>query len=287
MGELIAISEARAVLKRLGMDRVPVDVTAIARQLGFEIKKNDKMMAGESGQLLVVGQQKYILVNSNDSEFRQRFTVLHEIAHAVLELPSNHGDVVTASALESYASRPKEEVLCDVFAAECLVPWHLLLPMTEAHSYTAETIAALSETFQASRSCVASRFAQASRDMLVYVLSEGGIIRYVASSQQTREHSYWIPIGAPLPRESAASSMRRRRSEWAEASGDGTTWSSSDCATSIACDEEAIYLERWDQTLSFITLEKVADLRPGNRRASDDDNERLPELTGVLPWPKR
>lgn len=286
MGEVIAISEARAVLKRLEVDRIPVDVTAIAQELGFVVKKSEKMSAGESGQLFMIGQKKHIIVNGNDSEFRQRFTVLHEIAHDVLNLPSVHGDALSISALESYRSRPKEEVLCDVFAAECLVPWHLLAPMTANVPFTAETVEELSETFQASRPCVASRFAQASRDMLVYVLSESGIVRYVASSQHARERRYWVPIGIRLPSESAAALARSRRAEFAEASIDGTVWSSSDYASAVFCDEEAIYLQSWDQTVSLLTL-GTADSIAANRTAAEEDDELLSELTGILPWPRR
>lgn len=287
MEEIIAISEARGLLKRLGVERIPVDVVAIAAELGFDVRESQKLAANESGQLFKIGHQKHILVNGNDSPFRQRFTVLHEIAHEALGLPSVHGDVVSASALESYASRPKEEVLCDVFAAECLVPWRLLAPMTQESPYDAETIERLSEKFQASKSCVASRFAQTSCDMHVFVLSENDVIRYVVASQAVRERRYWISIGTRVPTDSAAAQARRNGTTLAEASLDGTVWSSSDYANSVCCDEEAISLESWGQCLSLITLEEIKRSGPVDQRESDEDDELLCELTGKLPWPRR
>ena len=287
MEEIIAISEARALLKRLGVNTIPVDVTAIAGELGFDVKTSEKMSVGESGQLFTIGDKKHILVNGNDSAFRQRFTVLHEIAHDVLNLPSVHGDVVSSSALESYASRPKEEILCDVFAAECLVPWQQLAPMTQEYPYTAETIELLAEEFQASRPCVASRFAQTSRELLVYVLAENEKIRYVVPSRAVRERRYWISIGVMVPKESAAALARRNGTNFAETSLDGSVWSSSDCANSLYCDEEAILLDRWQQTLSLLTLEEIRRSASVSRTGNREEDELLPELTGELPWPKR
>ena len=50
-----------------------------------------------------------ITVNGNHKKERQRFTVLHEIAHIVLELPSeHHGTTITTQELISYRARPKE-----------------------------------------------------------------------------------------------------------------------------------------------------------------------------------
>lgn len=287
MDELVAITEARGLLKRLRIDCIPVDVIAIAGSLGFNVKQSDNMAPNESGQLFTVGGNRHIVVNASDSPVRQRFTVLHEIAHEVLGLPSNHGNAITASELERYVSRPKEEVLCDVFAAECLVPWKLLLPMTHDSNFDAETIEQFSNTFQASRPCVASRFAQASQEMLAYVLSEYGVIRYVASSQSLRERQVWIGIGSKIPSVSAAALSRRNQTKVAEASLDGTDWSSSDSAARFYCDEEAISLHAWDQTLSLLTFEQKRKANPTTYNERSEDRELLPELTGQLPWPKR
>lgn len=287
MDELVAITEARGLLKRLRIDCIPVDVVAIAGSLGFNVRESDNMAPGEAGQLFTIGGNRHIVINSKDSSFRQRFTVLHEIAHEVLGLPSNHGNAITASELEQYVSRPKEEVLCDVFAAECLVPWKLLLPMTHESNFDAETIERFSDVFQASRPCVASRFAQASQEMLAYVLSENGVVRYVASSQSLRESRVWIGIGSKIPTVSAAALSRRNQKDVAEASLDGSDWSSSDSATQLYCDEEAVALHAWDQVLSLLTFEQKRGVSSTAHSERNEDRELLPELTGQLPWPKR
>ena len=287
MDEVIAITKARGLLKDLGIDRYPVDVNAIAGKLGFEIKSSDQLSPNEAGHVVQLPDRHIIVVNSKDLPYRQRFTIMHEVAHEALQLPSSHGNNISSSQLESYTSRPREEVLCDVFAAECLVPWHLILPLTKAFPYEISTIRKLSDDFQASRTCVASRFAQASHDLNIFVLAENGVIRNVIPSRAVREHRFWINIGIKLPNESAAETALRTGKNEATVDSDGSVWSASDAASSFACYEEAIVLEKWKQTLSMLTLETIEDTGNKSYRESSDEDELLPELTGELPWPKR
>ena len=287
MDDVIAISKARGLLRDLRIDQYPVDVNAIAAQLGFQIKSSDQLGPNEAGHVVKLPDRHIIVVNSNHLPYRQRFTIMHEVAHEALQLPSNHGNKISSNQLESYTSRPREEVLCDVFAAECLVPWHLILPLTEEMPYEISTINKLSDDFQASRTCVASRFAQASRELNIFVLAENGVIRNVVPSRAAREQRFWINIGIKLPTGSAADSALRTGQSEATADSDGSIWSASDSASRFACYEEAIVLEKWGQTLSMLTLETIYDTGRNSHLESSDEDELLPELTGELPWPKR
>ena len=123
--------------------------------------------------------------------------------------------------------------------------------------------------------------------MHVFVLSENDVIRYVVASQSVRERRYWIAIGARVPRDSAAAQVRRDGKTFAQVNLDGTVWSSSDYADVLSCDEEAICLQSWGQTLSLITLEEIRPSGSVDRHESDEDDELLRELTGKLPWPRR
>src|SRR4030067_3421138 len=82
------------------------------------------MQDAESGRVIPLPGKYAIEVNGNHSTERQRFTVLHEIAHIILGLPSSHSEITTADLLHRYDYRLPEEILCDVFAAECLLPYH-------------------------------------------------------------------------------------------------------------------------------------------------------------------
>ena len=76
------------------------------------------MDEGESGYTLTRPNGKRVItVNSVETEERQRFTICHEIAHVILELPSKHDEVPSWSS----AKRDVNEVMCEVFAAELLM----------------------------------------------------------------------------------------------------------------------------------------------------------------------
>lgn len=73
-----------------------------------------------------VGGRNLLFVSSSDSPERQRFTVLHELAHIVLDLPSNQCATDVDFGMFSYAARPPEEVVCDTSAAERPLPHEFL-----------------------------------------------------------------------------------------------------------------------------------------------------------------
>lgn len=285
MDDLTAVSRARQLLTRLNIRSFPVDVLAIAADRGFKIHESNKLAKGEAGSTFVKNGSKIILLNSSDHPYRRRFTVLHEIAHHVLDLPSVHGEKLGSTELERYKGRPKEEVLCDIFAAECLVPWQLIQSLTDELDFTAATVRNLSDRFEASKPCVASRFAQTSRGLLAYVLAEEGVVRNVIPSKTLRERGVWIN-GVHLPHVSAAIRAARSEANTETADLDGSDWSSSDCASRFSCYEEAINLGVWGQTLSLLTFEEIAGSTTGAPTTSEED-ELLPELTGYLPWPKK
>jgi Zn-dependent peptidase ImmA (M78 family) len=288
MDENIVISKARKLLKDASIHQAPVDVDTIALSLGFHVSRKE-LPDGEAGSTFERRGKKHILVNQKDSVNRQRFTILHEIAHHVLQLPSKHGETVPSDELERFKGRPGEEVLCDVFAAECLVPWQLIQPLAEQNDFTLENLAALSMQFQASRSCVASRFAQASKDFLAFVVAEDGIVQYSITSKALRESKIWIAKGIKLPRNSAAAeAIESDSSRLFTAELDGLDWSSSDEARRFVCFEEATYYAPAGQTQSILIFEE-AEVRPasnGYRQPRSDDDDLLEELSGYPGWSK-
>ncbi|AZD61042.1 protein of unknown function DUF955 [Pseudomonas chlororaphis subsp. aurantiaca] len=287
MDENVAVARARKLLKDAGINTAPVDVDALALFLGFKVTRTE-LDEGEAGSTFVRRGQKHILVNEEDGVLRQRFTIVHEIAHHVLELPSKHGETVPGHELERFTGRHPEEVLCDVFAAECLVPWGLIQPMAEEKDFTLEHLADLVDHFQASRSCIASRFAQASDGHLAFVVAEDGVIKYSIGSQALREARVWITKGIPLPQNSAAAKAYKAGiSGLHEADSEGTDWSNSDDARRFACFEQATYHVPTRQTQSILIFEEL-DQRPASKgyRANHNDDGLLEELDGRPGWSK-
>lgn len=287
MDENVVISRARKLLKDAGINTAPVDVEALAVHLGFKVSRV-KLPDGEAGSTFERRGQRHIWVNEKDSLVRQRFTILHEIAHHVLELPSKHGETVPAGELERFTGRHQEEISCDIFAAECLVPWAMIQPLAEEKDFTLDHLAELADHFQASRSCIASRFAQASEGHLAFVVAEDGVVKYSIGSKALREARVWITKGIPLPQNSAAAKAHKDGiSGLQEADIEGTDWSSSDDAHRFACYEQATYHAPTRQTQSILNFEEL-DQRPvsNDYRANHDDDDLLEELDGRPSWSK-
>lgn len=287
MDENVAVARARKLLKDAGINTVPVDVEALAIHLGFKVSRRE-LSDGEAGNTFVKRGQKHIVVNEKDGVQRQRFTIVHEIAHHVLELPSKHGETVPGHELERFTGRHPEEVLCDIFAAECLVPWGLIQPMTEERDFTLEHLGELADHFQASRSCIASRFTQASEGHMAFVVAEDGVVKYSIGSKALREARVWITKGIPLPQNSAAAKAHKARiSGLHEADIEGTDWSHSDDARRFACYEQATYHAPTRQTQSILNFEEL-DQRPvsNSHRANHDEDDLLEELDGRPGWSK-
>lgn len=286
MDEITAISRARKLLDRYHVRNYPVDVMGIALAEGYVVRESEKLADDEDGQTLTVGDRRFIVVNKNSRLYRRRFTIMHELAHHVLELPSAHGSHLAANELERFRSRPAEEVLCDVFAAECLVPWQLIQPLTETFDFSIDAVTTLSDRFEASKLCVASRFAQASASTLAYVVAEEGTIKYSVSSRALRDARIFLRTAVALPGQSAAAQAIRAGRSAAIADMEATEWSHSDAADNFSVHEEAIYHAAWGQTLSLLTFEED---RPASRISSvraEDEDDLLPELTGELSWDK-
>ncbi|MEH6494022.1 ImmA/IrrE family metallo-endopeptidase [Halopseudomonas sp.] len=288
MDENIAVARARKLLKDAGITTVPVDVEALASFLDFRVLRTE-LAKGEAGCTVERRGKICIWVNQNDSPARQRFTILHEIAHHVLELESKHGDSVPSDELERFSGRPPEEVLCDIFAAECLVPWEVVQPLAEDKDFTLEHLSELAEQFQASRACVASRFAQASEAHLAFVVAEEGVVKYSVNSKALKASKVWITKGVPLPKSSAAAkAFMSGASGFHEADSEGLDWSSSDDARRFACYEQATYHAPTKQTQSILIFEELEQppVSSGYRHARDDRDDFLEELDGYPGWSK-
>jgi hypothetical protein len=287
MDDITAIARARKFLRERGITTAPVDAWGLAQAEGFEVRESAKLADDEAGQTCVIGERRLIIVNKNDHPYRRRFTILHEVAHHVLALPSQHGSHLKSSELERYRSRPPEEILCDVFAAECLVPWTLIKPLSDEHEFTADAITSLSSQFEASKPCIASRFATASGAALAYVVAEDGIIKYPVCSSALRNAQIWMPKDVPLPRNSAAARAIATGNDHAVGETNGSDWSNSDAAERYSVREEAIYMPQWGQSLSLLTFEEDVPAPRATDRRSAEDEDLLPELTGYLAWGKR
>lgn len=281
MDEFVAITRARALVRKVNPATARAPVDAYVKAVGAQLRIESDLGPDEPGYSTLINGTHFICVNGNDREPRRRFTVFHEIAHIVLGLPSEHG----AMPWWSYAKRSPNEIYCDVFAAELLLPIHLFQPRVELAEIGLSAISALAQEFAASHAATGARFAMAISAPCAFVLSEQGRVRYTSRSKTLREANAWIPPGRPLPAGSLSARLR----------AGGTADGSVEIAADLWFDgwrrggsllEEALHLNQWDQTLSLLWFadEEIPALDTDSGEPQEDE-PLLRELDGVLPWP--
>lgn len=288
MDEFQTILTARQFVRNAGIVSVPVDIERLAAAANAKIKIARDLEDKESGQTTQLKGRHIIIVNGNHREERQRFTVLHEIAHIVLGLASqHHGSKLTTSDLIRYGRRPQEEILCDVFASECLLPYNLLSKDVEDVDISLDAVKVLADKYGASLTTTGSRFAVNAKEPCAFVLSEEGYTRYVSRSKFLNELKGWIDFNIPVPKGSVAHRLMHDTSKTEDYDEIATdVWFSNHIKNYTILAEEAIRLGEWKQCLSLIWFDE--SLNPiRERRGEEEDEPLLRELDGTLPWPSK
>lgn len=288
MDEFRVILKARQFIRDAEIASAPVDIEHLANSANAKIKIVHDLDDDESGQTTKMKDKHLIIVNGNHRIERQRFTALHEIAHIVLDLPSqHHGQTLTTEKLLSYGQRPQEEVLCDVFAAECLLPYELFSKDVDNADVSLDAVRELAEKYQASLIATGSRFAVNANSPCAFVLSEGGNVRYVSRSKYLSELKGWIDFNIPVPKGSIAHRLIHNGygGNYDEIATD--VWFSGGIKHHPILAEESIVLREWNQCLSLVWLDE--DLLPVRERheLDEEDEPLLKELDGNLPWPSK
>ena len=289
MDEVRAILRARRFLKEAGSTSVPVDLRCLAAAAKAKIKVVHDLRDDESGQTTRIGDKHIIVVNGNHREERRRFTVSHELGHIVLELPSRHdGSTLKTATLLGYRGRPEEEVLCDVFAAECLLPYDPFAREVADSDISMEAVKSFAAVYKASLTATGSRFAVNANAPCAFVLSEAGRVRYVAPSKYLRELGGWIGFNTPIPRDSVAARLVRdgaKVEDYDEVPAD--LWFEGGIRNRPLVAEESILLPEWNQCLSLLWIDD--SLLPVGERwdVEDDEDVLLEELDGRPSWPSK
>lgn len=116
---------ARNLLRDLEQDHPPVDVYAIARQLGIRVVKTS-MPNDVSGMLIREGGTLTVGLNEEHHPNRQRFTLAHEIGHQQLHRgrPLILDSQVRVNMRDAQSARAtdREEIEANRFAADLLMP---------------------------------------------------------------------------------------------------------------------------------------------------------------------
>jgi Zn-dependent peptidase ImmA (M78 family) len=290
MDEFQAVLKARELVRKVKPTTIPVPVEPCAQEVGAVIRPQTDIGPDEAGNCFEIKGNYFICTNANDSPERQRFTVCHEVAHIRLRLPSQHESL----PWWSYAKRPLAEILCDVFAAELLLPYDLFCPEAENSTIGLPAIDNLADRFQSSVTATGSRYAAVVSTPVAFVLSEQGKVRYASRSKPLREASAWIRPRLDLPEGSLSKQVHAGACIERRELVDADIWFS-DWERGGTLLEEVRHLAQWDQTLTLLWSEneqipsrKFRDERGGIREEEEnEDDALLKELDGHLRWPSK
>ena len=280
MDDLKVMSRARAFLRDINSVAIPAPIQAYVDKVNGKLKSDKTMGPDEAGYSFQSKGSYVITVNGNDRCERQNFTICHEIAHIVLGLPSEHGN----GPSWSYAKRSPNEIACDIFAAELLLPYHVFKPIAEQTDFGFAAIGQLAKRFEASLSATGSRFAAMVDAPCACVLAEQGKVRYPARSTSLRAASAWISPGSRLPAESLAEKLRGGSAYAGPIELAADLWFDSWSRGGVVLEDARCYRD-WDQTLSLIWFEGEEVPSPPRTVREEEEETGLRELDGILPWP--
>lgn len=127
-----AVRRAREIVTEFGFDDPPIPVEEVAGRLGLVVLRQDLPPDTSAVIIRTADGRKVIGLNSAHHPLRQRFSIAHEIGHALLHLPPTpprSGDAVVDKPLEilfrdNVASMgvDQREIEANRFAAELLMP---------------------------------------------------------------------------------------------------------------------------------------------------------------------
>lgn len=123
LNEKVAVSDDNKIDPNSELSDQYIDVESMLNTLGLTVERNDDL--GASGML----SESKVIINSQDVAERQRFTMAHELGHAVQgrdEVFRNTG--ITASYT---MEQKRDEVFANKFAAQLLMPKKLVVQYTE------------------------------------------------------------------------------------------------------------------------------------------------------------
>jgi len=152
------LSHARRLVDASRIDRPPVDPALLANLCGIQ---RIVLLPGlpVSGQLVESSGELTIQLNAREPVERRNFTACHEIAHT-FEVRSRLPKYRSSSGLSRCADDATEEALCDLAAAELLMPRRFFISAARDLSPSLTSVRILAQTFQASVRATLRRIGQ-------------------------------------------------------------------------------------------------------------------------------
>lgn len=286
MDDLTVLTKARQFMAGLDLSRIDTDLSVYIEKVRARLKK-EELYDGESGYTLTKRDgTSTIVVNERERRERQRFSACHEVGHIVLELNSNHREIPSWS----YAKRDKNEIWCDMFAAELLMPYDKFKADVDKEGPSFELIERLRLKYVTSFSATASRMAAVSDYPCAFVTMNSTVIRHASRSVALRKLNAWIAPRTPIPPGSLAHQLisDEVRSEGLELVSQDVWFQ--DWPQGYELTELAKHYPNYDETFSLLWFENDdGPDEPVNTFSAKPAAEDglLKELDGVLSFPEK
>lgn len=205
MNEVEVRTRARRFVASASPAGMP-DMAAYARAAKARIRYDD-LQTGESGMTVATAAGFVITLNRNESLKRQRFTICHEIAHIELCLPTEHSDVPSWR----YAKRHINEIWCDIFASELLMPHQRFAETIRDDEPSVEVIESLADEFGSSFPATASRYSSLVAFPCAYVIMTGDMVRFAEPNAIMRTKGLRMAMKCAIPSGALAYRLRAGR----------------------------------------------------------------------------
>ena len=284
--ELSIRMKARQFIAGLDLSRICEDLSAYVEKVNAKLS-TEEMGEGESGYTLTRRNGKSsIVVNDLERRERQRFSACHEVAHLVLGLASNHQETPSWS----YAKRDDNEIACDIFASELLMPFDVFKRDVDQEEPSFELVERLQANYVVSFAACASRLAAVTDYPCAFVFMNSSVVRYASRSSALRALNAWVEMRVPIPVGSVAARLIRE-SEWSgEDSGISQDVWFRDWPNGYDLAELAKHYPAFEETFSLLWFEQDSGPEKPVQNwngTPTQENDGLRELDGVLSFHKK
>ena len=158
---------ARELLERVEVTAAPVSLRALEEAVGIQGLRRESI--GASGHLDVHGGRMSVRLRKEDAERRQNFSRAHEIAHALLLGIEGRSSQARSTKTRPSPPGPLEERLCNVVAAELLMPVRLVKHHAVTQKTSGTGLRRLADLFQTSCEAMARRLVELDTWLFAYV----------------------------------------------------------------------------------------------------------------------
>lgn len=284
--ELAIRMKARQFMAGLDLSHIHEDLSVYVEKVNAKLS-TEEMEGGESGYTITRRNGKSsIVVNELERRERQRFSACHEVGHLVLGLASNHQETPSWS----YAKRDDNEIACDIFASELLMPFDAFKRDVDQEEPSFELVERLRDKYVVSFAACASRLAAVTDYPCAFVFMSSTMVRYASRSKALRELNAWVEMRAPIPVGSVAARLIQE-GEWSgEDSGISQDVWFRDWPKGYDLVELAKHYPDFEETFSLLWFEQDSGPEEPVQNWSgppSQEDDGLKELGGVLSFHKR